>query len=206
MRKGRWNSNLEWQQVSILLNWIFLCYCFKCTLKRTLIFVMFETVSPLCWVELSKVGISLCNPFFSHPSPVCFSSGGTYKWTYRYRPFTSGVFRVNYRKVGWSRLYLCSSHKGSMNTQRSQKGNDQHLISLCSNNIMLRLENSRATKCTETKCFKLLVLSGIKISFHQERCHTTFFLTWDCSRAAPRVVRGHAHEKANGARLFLPLI
>lgn len=77
MRKGRWNSNLEWQQVSILLNWIFLCYCFKCTLKRTLIFVMFETVSPLCWVELSKVGISLCNPFFLTP-PLCVFPQGVH--------------------------------------------------------------------------------------------------------------------------------
>ena len=79
-----------------------------------------------------------------------------------------------------------------MNTQRSRKGTDQHSIFLYYNNIMLRLgevtQQKLHGKCTATKCFNLLVLSGIKMSFHQQRCDTTFFLSVERETARARLL------------------
>lgn len=74
---------------------------------------------PLNLIVLPKVGVSVCFLFLLTP-PLCFVlfSGAIYKWTCRYHRFSSGVFRASYRKVGWSKSYLYSSHKGSMSMQR----------------------------------------------------------------------------------------
>ena len=70
-----------------------------------------------------SAGICLGARFFwPYSGAVCFSAGDTYKLTCHCHPFTSVDFRVSYRRVGWSRSYLCYLHKGLMNTQRLQRG------------------------------------------------------------------------------------